>query len=561
MTTFWTPVEGAQHWAEQQPNAIYLSQPNKGEVRDYTWAQCLDEAKRMANYIQGMDLPQGSRIAVLSSNCAHMILADLAIWMSGHVSLPVYPSLNSETLGYILEHSESQMLFVGKLDNWASMAPGVPDNMPMVLINGATHTGVEAPSWDEIVANTVPTETIIPRDKDELARMIYTSGSTGQPKGVMCSFTALEAGSRVIGHLLELTPEDRMLSYLPLAHVFEAAAVEMNSLRHGFRVYFSEGLTTFATDLQRARPTVFQSVPRLWVKFQQGVLAAVPQEKLSELLADENTAKATQQNILTKLGLQDTRIAVTGSAPLAPSVMEWYRSIGLELLEGYAMSEDFAYSHLSFPNRSRIGYVGEAVPGVERRLSEQGEVQIKSPGGMMGYFKDAEKTTEAYTDDGWFRTGDLGEVDELGRLKITGRLKEIFKTSKGKYVAPVPIECKIGHPLVESVCVSGANQAQPFVLLMPSAIAGEKLSCNEAKRQFESEISELLEQVNQTLDPHEALSFAVMVKDSWTIENGMLTPTMKIRRNIIEERYSETVDAWYAERKTVVWECPTLASA
>ncbi len=204
MTQFWTPITGLQHWATQQPNGIYLHQPKQGKVRDYSWAQCLDEVSRMAQHLQAMNLPEGSRIALLSSNCAHMILADLAIWMSGHVSVPVYPSLNADTLNYILEHSESKMLFLGPLDSWQSMAPGVPAGMQIVQIGGAAHPGVAAPSWDEIVANTEPTDTIAKRDKDELARLVYTSGSTGKPKGVMCSFAPLEAGSRLVRHLVDI---------------------------------------------------------------------------------------------------------------------------------------------------------------------------------------------------------------------------------------------------------------------------------------------------------------------------------------------------------------------
>ncbi len=555
-TTHWTPVTGLLQWEATQPDAIYMTQPVNGEVIEYSWAQTADQVRRMAGYLQSLDLPAGSRIALLSRNCAHYIMADLAIWMAGHVSVPVYPSLNSETLSFILEHSETRLLFLGPLDDWSSMQPGVPSGMSAVLLPGAPSQGLPdfSQEWDSVIASAEPMAEPVQRHPEEVARLVYTSGSTGVPKGVMVPFRAIAAGATLLGNAKDMTTVDRMISYLPLAHVFEAAVVEASSLRYGFQVFFSEGLASFADDLRRARPTVFHSVPRLWVKFQQAVQAKLPQEKLDALLADEATAGPTRQQVLTQLGLQDTQVAVTGSAPLAPSVQQWYRDLGLELLEGYAMSEDFAYSHLSLPGRSKVGYVGHAAPGVERRIAENGEVQIKSPGGMLGYYKSPDKTEEAYTGDGWFRTGDLGEVDEDGRLRITGRLKELFKTAKGKYVAPVPIECKLGHPQVEVVCVSGANHTQPYVLMMPSPAAADALSSEEGRAALAAAIESQLESVNATLDPHEHLAFAVMVRDAWTIENGMLTPTMKIKRNVIEDRYAANVDDWYAAGQRVIWE-------
>lgn len=559
MTTIdnWTPVKGLLHWENIQPDKAFMHQPTDGEVTTYTWSQAADQVRRMASYLNGLNLPQGSRIGILSRNCAHFFLADLAIWMAGHVSLPVYPSLNADTLSYILDHADAKLLFLGPLDSWAGMRAGVPADLPTVLFPGAATDDLprDSRSWDEAIRDCTPDTRIAEWKPDDMARLVYTSGSTGQPKGVMVPFRAMEASGRsMLPSLKTVSPEDRMISYLPLAHVFEAAVVETASLYHGFEVFFSEGLATFAEDLRRARPTIFHSVPRLWVKFQQAVQAKVPADKLEALLANPETREATQTQILTQLGLQDAAVAVTGSAPLAPTVQQWYRDIGLELLEGYAMSEDFAISHLSQPGKSRVGYVGHVVSGVERRIADDGEVQIQSPGNMLGYYREPEKTAEAYTADGWFRTGDLGSVDEEGRLRITGRLKELFKTAKGKYVAPVPIESKLGHPLIEVNCVSGANQPQPFVLMMPGPAAAEVLASDEGRTRLAGEIEAVIDAVNETLDPHEHLQFAVVVKDAWTIDNAMLTPTMKIKRNVIEERYAPQVDDWYAARRKVVFE-------
>lgn len=218
------------------------------------------------------------------------------------------------------------------------------------------------------------------------------------------------------------------------------------------------------------------------------------------------------------------------------------------------MTEDFAYSHFSRPGRTRVGYVGEAMADVERRIADNGEVQVKSPARLMGYYKEQDKTCEAFTDDGFFKTGDLGEIDASGRLKITGRVKELFKTSKGKYVAPAPIENKFHHSKVEAVCVTGPNLPQPIGLVMLNAEARQRLFTPTDRAIFESEFQALLDRVNADLDPHEQLHFIVVVREQWTIANGFLTATMKIKRHVIEQHYAPHFDAWSKQNLAIVWE-------
>jgi len=392
-----------------------------------------------------------------------------------------------------------------------------------------------------------------PRKADDLAIMIYTSGSTGQPKGVMIGFGAMACASEAAAKLSPVAPGDRVLSYLPLAHGFEHAWVFSAALRFGLHVYFNESLQSFAADLRRARPTIFLSVPRLWVKFQLGILRHLPQEKIDALLADPATAAATKHQILELLGLREVRIALTGSAPLSAAILKWYRDIGLELLEGYGMTEDFSYSHLSFPGRTRVGYVGHPLDGVERRISEAGEILVKSPACMLGYYKQPELTQESFTEDGFFKTGDMGEIDEDGRLKITGRVKELFKTGKGKYVAPVPIENMLAsHPDVEAALVMGSGLPSAFgmVLLSPEA---QRAVLGQARADILRGLEELRDRINEKLQSHERLEFLAIAKEQWTIANGFLTPTMKIRRNIIEKHYEPLFDAWFKAKTPVVW--------
>ena len=553
-TTNKLPLDMVYHWEKAKANSVYMTQPiGGGKTVDYSWGRAVDEARRMASYLKSLNLPEKSRIGLISKNCAHWIMTDWAIWMAGHISVPLYPTLNADTVNYILNHAECEVVFVGKLDDWDMMKPGVPESVRCISFPLSPPNDFE--TWDDIVAKYPPLEENVHRDANELATIVYTSGSTGKPKGVMLSFYnmayAAEGGMEVLG----VGSEERMLSYLPLAHVFERTFVELASLYAGFHLYFAESLDTFVQDLQRAQPTLFLSVPRLWVKFQHGVLQKLPKKKLDRLMKIPVVNKLIKKKILKGLGLDKVKLAGSGSAPLASDVLDWYRNLGLELLEGYGMSENFAYSHMSKPGRSRTGYVGESAPGVETRISPEGEIQIKSPATMMGYYKDEEKTREAFTEDGFLKTGDKGEIDEMGRLKITGRIKEIFKTSKGKYIAPAPIENRLmSHDAIEMVCVSGANQTQPHALVMLGEEARPKMADEAFRNEIEESFKKLIADVNKTVDPHEQLAFITVVSDEWSIENSFLTPTMKLKRNVVEDAYQEKVDKWYAQRQPVIWQ-------
>jgi long-subunit acyl-CoA synthetase (AMP-forming) len=355
--------------------------------------------------------------------------------------------------------------------------------------------------------------------------------------------------------VISVGPEDRMLSYLPLAHVAERLVVQNQSTYHGFHVFFAESLDTFVEDLRRARPTIFFSVPRIWTKFELGVGAKLSKRKQHVLFRLPLVGRRIKRKILQQMGLDHVRFAFTGAAPLPQETIAWYRSLGLELLEAYGMSENMAYSHFTRPDSVRPGYVGEVNPGVQCRIAENGEILVKSPAQMLGYYKEPERTAECYTQDGFFKTGDMGELDERGRIRITGRVKDLFKTSKGKYVAPVPIENRlIAHPQVEAACVCGANQPGTLALLLLSEEARAALAKGAPRSLFAATLEELVREVNGSLDPHEQLQCAVVVKEPWTTDNGFLTPTMKIRRNIIEQHYGPRLSSWIEADQRVVWD-------
>jgi long-subunit acyl-CoA synthetase (AMP-forming) len=536
---------------------VYMTQPiGNGQVVDYTWGQTVEQSRRMAAYLQSLGYPRGARIAILSKNCAHFIMAEVAIWMAGYTTVAIFPTETAETINYVLTHSEASLLFVGKLDLWPHQQPGVPAGLPCIALPLAPKT--EFDTWDAITARTPPLGGRPSRDRDELAMLIYTSGSTGVPKGVMITMEAYSrAGEGIVTDIERRlgSADNRMLSYLPLAHSFERSWAEGLSLVSGrIHLFFAESLDTFLQDLQRTRPTLFISVPRLWLKFQQGVFAKMPPAKLDRLLKIPVLGKVVAKKIHKGLGLDQVKLAGSGSAPIPPDLIAWYRRIGLPLYEGYGMTEDSSYSHLSNEDHNAPGYVGVPLPGVEVRISHEGEVLIKSPGQCIGYYKQPELTAASFTEDGFFRTGDLGERTPSGLLKLTGRAKELFKTAKGKYVAPAPIENRINaHPMVELSLVSGVGQPAAYAMVVLAEHIRPRLGEEEIRQQVEKEMEALLKDVNAAVSDHEQLHMIVVRREPWSVENGFLTPTMKVRRGRIEKAMEAHVDGWYATGRRVHW--------
>jgi long-chain acyl-CoA synthetase len=540
--------------ARARPDQIYLTQPlGGGRVDEFSFRRTLDESRRMAAHLRSLGLPPGSRIAIVSKNCAHFFLADLAIWMAGHVSVALFPTYKAGTVRSILEHSDSRLLFVGKLDDWGEIARGVPGGLPRVAFPLGP-PGVQ-PRWDDVVARQEPIAGEPRRAPEDWATIIYTSGSTGQPKGVIHTFASLSAPAFGAVRFLGIRGSDRALSYLPLAHAMDRWVSECTSLVTGYHVFFAESMDTFLEDLRRARPTLFASVPRLWLKFQRGVFARVPEPRLARLLRVPILSRLVKRRILKGLGLDQVRFAASGSAPIPPDLLTWYRDLGLELLEGYGMTENLGYSHATRPGGGLPGYVGQPYDEVTCRLGPDGEVLVKSPATMVGYYKDPELTREAITSDGFLRTGDLGIIDGDGRLMITGRVKELFKTSKGKYVAPAPIENLLNRSsYIELSCVAGASQAASHAVVQLAEHLHGRGHEPGVRTEVMGALERLLEEVNRELPAYERLAFIAVAGDRWTIEDGSLTPSLKLKRSVIEARYAPALPRWYAGGQAVIWE-------
>lgn len=540
-----SPLEMLYKRESETPDQKYMTQPVGDELKTFTWAQTMQLARKLAARITSYRYPKGTKIGILGKNTAEWVIADIAIMLSGHISVPIFSTAGKDTISFVLEHAECPMLFIGKLDNSNAVKEATTDELVTV---GFPYSSVEAKiSWDEFTDIEPMTENPVP-DLNDIMTIIYTSGSTGQPKGVVHTYETINWAAQNSLFALSVSEDDRIMSYLPLAHITERVLVELASFYSGMTLHFVESLDTFTRDVTACQPTLFISVPRLWTKFQMGVLAKIPQKKLSLLLSIPFVGKKVASKIRKQLGLGSSRLWASGSAPLAPATIEWFSKIGIDISEGWGMTENSAYGTSSVPFRSdKIGAIGRAYDGVTIRIAEDGEIQVKSPCNMVGYYKDEEKTTEVFTSDQYLRTGDKGKMDSDGYIAITGRLKDIFKTDKGKYVSPAPIESKIMETsIVEQVCVTGTNLPQPIALLVLSIEAR-----NHSKDLVRDTLEETLATVNASLESHQRLDRIVVFKEEWSIENELLTPTLKVKRHVIEERFKSVIVDQHKDK--VVW--------
>lgn len=548
-----TPVENFFHWETTTPENIYLSQPLGDENKQYSFTETGNQARRMASALKALNLPPQSHIGIVSKNCAHWIISDLAIMMAGHISVPFYPTLVADQINQVLVHSECKVLFVGKLDSWKTMKDGIPPSVKCIAFP-SFYDGCpanEMDEWDSVIRGHEPLQENIQPKPEELFTIIYTSGTTGVPKGVMLTNTAaIEALTYTQKEVLLSTPNARFFSYLPLCHIAERNIVESASMATGGTVFFADTLESFQKNLQEAMPTHFLAVPRIWTKFQQGILAKMPQSRLDLLLKIPFIKAVIRGKIQKGLGLADAKVILTGAAPMPPSLLEWYKKLGITIREAYGMSENVGAHSMMPADAVKSGTVGKPYPKVETRIHpETGEIQMKAPWNTIGYYKEP-ILTEGLLQDGWLCTGDMGEVDSEGYLKITGRVKDMFKSAKGEYIVPSPIENMLAvNPIFEQVCVAGAGLPQPIVLIVLSEIGK-----NMERQALIESIDTTVKRVNPSFKNYEAIKQAIVVKGGWTVENNMLTPTMKIKRNVVEANYKAKMENWSELSESVIFE-------
>ncbi|MCT7941260.1 MULTISPECIES: AMP-binding protein [Shewanella] len=532
-----TPVEMLAHWVDTQGDEIYLRQPINGKYVDFTWREVQQKMQQITGALRHLGLVPGDKVAVLSKNCAEWFITDLALMHGGYISVPIYPTANADTIRYVLEHSGTKAIFIGKLDYWADQEAGVGGDILRLAMPYDTMPAQY--QWDQLLSLGQPLVDVEYPTPDTTMTLIYTSGSTGKPKGAIHTFANYSWTCGVVVRDLQTNTADRLISYLPLAHITERVAIEGSSFYSGSSVAFVESLDSFVNDVQRCRPTVFFSVPRLWTLFQLNIINKIGENKLNFLLKVPIISSIIKRKIQKGLGLEHCRLLGSGSAPIPPTLLKWYHSIGMNICEAWGMTENCAYSIINFPfNPNKIGSVGRAIEGCQVRRTEQGELMVKSPGLMKGYYLQEEATAAAFDEDGFFYTGDLCEIDSDGYIDITGRVKDNFKTSKGKYVAPVPIERKLAQDShLELICVIGSGLPHPVALVQLSEGANR-----QPREEVRSSLKATLDSINPNLESHEHVDAIVVVTEPWTIENDVLTPTLKIKRHVLEKAFSAKVE-------------------
>ncbi len=547
MKKFSSPLEAFEYWEKNAPNQEFLRQNHSGKLDVLTYQEAGIQARKAANFLKQQGFPKQSKIALLSKNCDFWILADLAIMMSGHVSVPIYPTLKDDSIKPIVEHSESVIGFAGKLDDFE----GQKEAFSSVRIIGSDKYRTPGEiSWEQIQEQFEPLEQLEPAKPKELISIIYTSGTTGMPKGVMHSIQNFANATYNLNYNIKLRQNPSFFSYLPLSHIAERIGIENQAFLLGASITFADTIDSFASDLEATQPDLFFAVPRIWAKFQEKIREGLPQKKLNVILKVPLLNRVLKKKIRQKLGLSKANYIVSGAAPLSVDLIKWFKKLDIEILQAYGMTEDCVISHLNLPSVHKIGSVGRKTYGAQAKLSPDGEICVKNDSLMLGYFKLPEETAKVFDSEGFLRTGDVGEYDHDGYLFITGRAKDQFKTDKGKYISPGPIELELSkNPDIGQVCVVGMGIPQPLMLVIPSE-AGMKKSKDMLS---ESLLNSIL-QINPGLEKHEKIEKAVVMKEDWTVENGLLTPTLKIKRSRVEKIHMPMYKDWFNSEDRVIYE-------
>ncbi|WP_242551909.1 AMP-binding protein [Photobacterium ganghwense] len=544
------PTDMILKWAEERPNDVYLRQIMNRQFVDFTYAEVADKALRLVSALRAQGFMPGDRIALMSKNCAEWFITDLALMLGSYISVPVFPTAGADTIEHCLTHSESKAILIGKLDN-SQAIESVMAKYPDLLSIAFNYPSAPKCHFDfnDFINEHAPSEERPEHQQGDIMSIVYTSGTSGLPKGAMLSYGGFAwSAQRLIDHI-GMQDGERLFSYLPLAHITERVYIFGSSVMAGIQVAFPESLDTFIDDVKMYRPTLFISVPRLWTLFQQRILEKLPQSKLNILLKIPFISGVIKRKLAQGLGLDKARVLGCGSAPVSPALLRWYETIGLNITEAWGMTESFAYSTLNYPFRSdKIGTVGNAGPGIELKIAADEEIMVRGNGLFTGYYKNEEASQAMFDHEGWLHTGDIGAIDEEGYLTIQGRKNDTFKTAKGKFVSPVPIEKRIFEiASIEMMCLVGSGMPAPILLAVPHDFP------NFDRQRYEKTAQRVIETINKELESHAKIKGVLMIKEPWSVENGFLTPTLKIKRHLLEKKYHNIGADWPKDR-LIQWE-------
>ena len=533
----------------------FLRQPFGNSWEEYSYGEVGIYARKLASGLKSLGLRENAHIGLISKNCREWVIADLAIMMAGYISVPFFSNLTSKELNNLLEFGDVDLLIVGKVEDWENQKKGVPKDLPIISFPNYEGFSIvtDGYQWFDFIEKHEPLEDCHQPKLNDTWTIIFTSGTTGNPKGVVLTYLALDRTKVIHSQSnplkVDFKGNNQFISYLPLNHIAERIVIEHTALRYGGQISFVENLESFVKNLQSVKPSIFFGVPRVYTKFQIGILEKVPQKKLDIFLKIPILSSLIKKKLKKGLGLINANAIASGAAPLPETLRTWFRKIGIDIINGYGMTENCAITSQLF-EFDRPGSVGKAAAEVEIKIdSNNSEILMKGPFLMKGYYKLPDLTKKTIK-DGWLHTGDQGKIDKDGYLFVTGRVKDLFKTTKGKYIEPLVLESHFTDiSEFEQVCVVGLGLDQPICLGVLSDIGKEK-----TKEEIHDFMGKHLEKTNSKLPGYQKISTFVVVKDAWTVENGLTTPTMKIKRNQIDKYYDSNYSNWNNNDAKVVFE-------
>ena len=583
--------------AEERPTAVALRKKDLGRWREYTWEEYRTRAARIGLGLLELGVQPGDRVAIHSENRPAWLLADMGIQGIGAVTVGIYPTSPAAEVEYLLSHSESVVL-VAEDEEQLDKALAVRDKLPalrhIVIVDTRGVRDLDDPmlltfAQLEEMGTQRPAdewrERVLALDPADPAVIVYTSGTTGPPKGAMLSHHNLMAAAELVTTLYEAGPDDEVLSYLPLCHIAERLTSVIDALGVGYTVNFGEGGESFMTDLQEVQPTFFLGVPRVWEKMLAGIQIRMNDaSRLKRLLykfwLEQGSRLARKRmrgglnpldklvyglgwlmvfrSLRQKLGLGRVRVALSGAAPIAPQVLEFFWALGVPVREGYGQTEGTALATYTPDDQVRIGTVGKPLPGLEIKIAEDGEILVRGPGVFLGYFKNEAATKETVDAEGWLHTGDVGELDEDGFLKITDRKKDIIITAGGKNISPSEIEnrLKVSPYIREAVVIGDRRKYLTALIGIEPDTVGDWATRRHlsyttyrdltTKPEVRGLVQGVVDEVNKELAQVETIKRFELIPKELDHEEGELTATQKVKRSAIAKEFSDLIEAMYA---------------
>jgi len=575
--------------ARAQADRPAMARKRGGTWERTTWRGYRDAVRQAARALVATGVKPGQGVVILAFNRPEWYVANLAAIAVGARPAGIYTNSTPEQCRYVTEHAEAAVAFVENRDALDRLqgAGGRPNGLAaVVLMDGAPEPGVLA--WNDFLARgdashdaEVERRTAAAK-ADDVATLIYTSGTTGTPKGVMLTQRNLAFIAEKAQEILPVGAGDRIISYLPLSHIAEQVVSHLLSLATGACVHFAESLEKLPENLREVRPHIFLGVPRVWEKIQAGIQAAGAQASplrrriaawakavgLTGGYADQEgrprpwsyglAERLVFSKVRARLGFDEARMLVVSAAPIAKETLDYFQSLGLPIMEVYGMSECTGPTTMSVPKRYRLGRAGFAIPGTELRIAEDGEILMRGPHVFKGYYKNEEATRETLDAEGWIHSGDVGEIDEDGFLRVTDRKKELLITSGGKNIAPQHLEGKLKQIAAVSQAVAVGDRRSYVVALLtidPLRVAAEAEKAKSPARTpdeaarcpvFKASVEAQVEEINKGLARYETIKKIALLPKELSVETVELTPTLKLKRRVILERHRETIQALYA---------------